>query len=470
MDTRSLICLIIGALLLSLVCAQEEDAHAQKYKQKVTDFEKWYKDRNPTVEKIGLGSRVGGTNVLGNTSVYLLIESVQEGDPIFEAPEELTITLKTVEDSPIGHLLKTNEKLQSALSTLEKMSLWFMYGKYCVPSSKPIFWTPYLEALPEPEDLNHVLLMTDEEVDLLKGSFAYSTALELRQRSQRIFDLLHTELFQDEDAEALTDCQSLSKTAWNWAMSTVLARSQRFVDLSLPEDQREGFPVVIPYFDFIGHFPTASGLYGRTADGVYHAELEYYENNEVLRGISADCSAMFFVRFGLYLANSPYPCSTLPSSFMDYAPKAGSSELELKRQEGFAKLEEAGMNQHIYHVFETTITEELLLRAEMVTMRLQDYEAIDNADEETFQELASMTRNRALRWLSSAVQQYLLTFPTKAEEDAELLYNPEWIQLHSRRAHLALTVAHEEKATLQKFIDELESHISASGAHDHDEL
>ena len=49
------------------------------------------------MEKIGLGSRVGGTNVLGNTSVYLLIESVQEGDPIFEAPEELTITLKVGE-------------------------------------------------------------------------------------------------------------------------------------------------------------------------------------------------------------------------------------------------------------------------------------------------------------------------------------------------------------------------------------
>lgn len=53
-----------------------------------------HKERNPTIDKLALGSRVGGTNVLGNSSVYLLIESAQEGDPVFEAPEELTISMK----------------------------------------------------------------------------------------------------------------------------------------------------------------------------------------------------------------------------------------------------------------------------------------------------------------------------------------------------------------------------------------
>lgn len=345
-----------------------------------------------------------------------------------------------------------------------------MYARYCIRPGDAIFWSPYIQALPDAEDLNHILLMTDAEVEILKGSFAYGTAVELRERSSRIYSLLRAEVLGDEDIDALSECRSLSAGAWNWAMSTVLARMQRFVDLSLPEEKRVGFPVIVPYLDFIGQFPTASSLTGRTKEGVYHHELEYYENNEVFRGISADCSAMLFVRFGLYLANSPYPCATLPATFMNYAPKADSPELEEKRQAGFAKLDEEGMNEHIYHIFETTITEELLLRSEMVTMTLDDYQAIDQADEQTIELLSQVTRARALRWLATAIQQHLTTFPTTAADDAKKLFDPTWINDHSRRAHLALTVIHEEKATLQKFVDQLETQIAASGAHEHDEL
>jgi hypothetical protein len=399
-------------------------------------------------------------------SIFFVFNPSTATDPLTSSSEYI----QTVEDSPIGHILKTNDKLRTQLSNLEKLALWFVYSKYCVPSSDSFFWSTYIAALPEAEDLNHVLFMSSSEVEILKGSFAYSTALELKERAHRTFNLLHSELFQDEDVEALTECTSLSETSWNWAMSTVLARNQRFVDLALPEAEREPFPVVVPYFDFIGYFPSASGLYGRTSEGIYHAELEYFENQEVLRGISADCAAMLFVRFGLYLPNSPYPCSSLPFTFMDYAPKASSPELEQKRQEAFARLSEAGMNQHIYHVFESTISEELILRAEMVNMEVADYEAIDTADEVLREELSMKTRVKALRWLSTAVQQYLSTFPTTIGQDEKLLFQPEWIKTHSRRAHLALQVVHEEKATLQKFIDELETHIAANGADEHDEL
>jgi hypothetical protein len=51
-------------------------------------------ERNPTVEKITLGVRPSAPNILGNASVFLTIESIGEGDAIFEAPEELVITLQ----------------------------------------------------------------------------------------------------------------------------------------------------------------------------------------------------------------------------------------------------------------------------------------------------------------------------------------------------------------------------------------
>jgi len=388
-----------------------------------------------------------------------------------------------------------NENLQKSLDSLEKLGLWFLYAKYCVPSKDVFFWSPYIQALPDAEDLNHVLFMTDEEVDILKGSFAHSTAVELRARAKRTFNLLRTELFQDEDVDALAECTTLSENAWNWAMATVLARHQRYIDLKLVESNSkankqqedggekkqdgateqtakpESFPAIVPYFDFIGYYPTASGLYGRTADGLYHAELEHFDEGEVLRGISADCGAMLFVRFGLHLRNSPFPCASLPSSFIStYAPKA-SRELEARRKDGFNHLEQAGLNNHIFHIFESTITEELLLRSEMVNMALEDYEAINTADDELREELSMKTRLKALRWLGKSVEAYLETnFPTTIEQDEKKLHNPEYLSTLSRRSQIALTVIHEEKNTLQSFINAVESHISASGADEHDEL
>lgn len=354
--------------------------------------------------------------------------------------------------------------------------MWFLYAKNCVPSGTPFFWSHYIDVLPEVEDLHHVLLMTDEEVAHLKGSFAYETALELKERSAIAYQLLSKELFSEDEVEALTECKSLSETSWNWAMATVLGRSDRFVDLAIKEEKdRVGFPVVVPYLDFIGYYPTAGALLGRTKDGVYHAELEYYENMEVFRGHSADCGAMLFVRFGLYLQDSPYACSSLPVSFMNYAPSANSEELNAQRERAFARLEEAGLNKQVFHVFESTITEELLLRSEMVNMNLDDYKAIDTATDEEREAYSVRTRIRAFRWLSASVRSYIQdAFPTTIEQDAKLLDAEPSTSSLTPHARLALQIVHDEKETLLAFVEEIDQYLLGSKAeaqdNTHDEL
>lgn len=367
--------------------------------------------------------------------------------------------MKTADDSAIGVLIKKNEKLVKELTALEKMALWFMYAKYCVPSESVFFWAPYIAALPEIEDLNHVLLMTEEEVSILKGSFAYETMTEIRERSSHVYALLKKEIFSDEGIEELTECKSLSENAWNWAMATVLGRSERFVDLAIKnEEDRVAFPVVIPYFDFIGYYPTAGGLFGRTKEGVYHAELEYKENREVFRAASSDCGAMVFVRYGLYLQDSPYACSTLPTTFMNFAPPASSPELKAKREAAFKRLDEAGMNKNTFHIFESTITEELLLRSEMVNMNMEEYNAIDSDDEEEREKHTFETRMKAFRWLAESIRSYVAeAFPTTVEQDDKRLDSDRSL---SKRARLALQVIHDEKETLLSFVDEIESHMN----------
>lgn len=306
--------------------------------------------------------------------------------------------------------------------------------------------------------------MTSDEVELLKGSFAYSTAVELRSRSLRTYKLIFDELFKNEDVEALATCTMPTEADWHWAMATVLGRSQNYIDL---KENGEPFPVVVPYFDFIGHYPTASPLYGRTKEGVYHAELEIHFNREVFRGFSNDCPAMLFVRFGLYVEDNEWPCTSLPPQFMNYAPRPTSPELAEKREQGFAKLKEAGMTG-IYQVFESTISEELLLRSEMVTMELADYEAIDNADNEMIEHLAAHTRARGLRWLADSAKHFLAhQFPTTIEQDEAKLLKTDDL---SHRAKIALSVIHQEKLVLKKFITIVDAMLSEEGTPAREEL
>lgn len=345
---------------------------------------------------------------------------------------------------------------------MEKLGLFFLYGRNCAAAKKSFFWAPYFNILPDAEDLNHVLLMTGDEVALLKGSYAFSTANELRSRALRTYKLIFDELFKNEDIEALTECHMPTEKDWNWALATVLGRSQNYVEL---DKEGEPFPAIVPYFDFIGHYPTPSPLFGRTKEGVYHAELEVQFDKEVFRGFSNDCPAMLFVRFGLFLEDNEWPCSALPPQFMDYAPAASSEALAEKREEGFAKMRQAGMNG-IWHIFETTISEELLLRSEMVTMELSDYEAIDTVDPETIEMLAAHTRANGLKWLADSAQHYLdHQFPTTIEQDEAKLANPKGL---SRRGKLALTVIHQEKLVLQKFITTVAKLLEPH--EDHEEL
>ena len=353
---------------------------------------------------------------------------------------------------------------------MEELALYFLYSRNCVPSKEKYFWSTYMAALPDAEDLNHVLLMSEEEFSLLKGSIAFGVGQEIRERAHQTFALLHAELFQDEDIDALMECTSLSEDSWNWAMATVLARHMRFVDLSQTSSDGGSFPAIVPYYDFVGHYPTVSAMNGRTAEGIYHAELEHKEETEVFRGVANWCNALLLVRTGLFLATSPFPCATLPTNFFEqYAPKAGSAELEERRQEGFEKLREAGMN-FVFHVFESTLTEELLLRAEMVTMSINDYNSIDSDDEDLRDLLSAKVRSRALRWIREAILKHLKTYPSSLEEDTDKLSDVAWTSTHSRRAQLALAAVHQEKHVLQTFCDMLETHIAADGATQHDEL
>lgn len=134
MSSRLWASLLIFFFLLALAVAEDSNPTQSAYIKRVAAFEKWYKgsslhllprsfsvipsklfanhsllfldrnsfagkDRNPTVEKIALGHREGSSNVLGNTTMFLTIENIGEGDSIFEAPEDLAITQKVRDEA-----------------------------------------------------------------------------------------------------------------------------------------------------------------------------------------------------------------------------------------------------------------------------------------------------------------------------------------------------------------------------------
>ena len=107
-------------------------------------------------------------------------KDMEPGEPIFDVPRSCTIYPELVfADRGLGGSM---QKLASASGTgVEVVALATFLAKEKLKGSESTF-RPYIECLPW--DATHPLMWTDDEVDLLKGTYAYDEILGFRDQVQ----------------------------------------------------------------------------------------------------------------------------------------------------------------------------------------------------------------------------------------------------------------------------------------------
>jgi hypothetical protein len=113
---------------------------------------------------------------------------MEPGEPIFDVPRSCTIYPELVfADRGLGGSM---QKLASASGTgVEVVALATFLAKEKLKGSESTF-RPYIECLPW--DATHPLMWTDDEVELLKGTYAYDEILGFRDQVQTPRPRLHT--------------------------------------------------------------------------------------------------------------------------------------------------------------------------------------------------------------------------------------------------------------------------------------
>ncbi|XP_014287152.1 actin-histidine N-methyltransferase isoform X1 [Halyomorpha halys] len=170
------------------------------------------------------------------------INEVKEGDFMISVPRKLMMTTDLARKSELEYLVKNDTLLKHMPNII--LALFLLLEK----NKSTSFWESYIKALPS--SYPTVMYFTPQQLEALKGSPVYESALKQCRSIARQYGYLH-DLFQkstDPASDILRDVFTYKQ--YRWAVSTVMTR-QNLIPTTQPENPM--ILALIPYWDMGNH-------------------------------------------------------------------------------------------------------------------------------------------------------------------------------------------------------------------------
>lgn len=249
----------------------------------VSELSTWGKAPHP----LGLSSETYDENNDNEKSGRGLIarKSINAGDQLFSIPLSLCLT-KAAARRELG---KTH--IPAGTSEYIAIALLLIHERYIKKEAS--FWFPYINILPDTEEVNPSYCWSDDEIMQLEGSPAVLSTRSLQAKlkaeyaelfaPEGIFSL-NPESFPGADA-SMKGSGPYSFSNFEWAFTMLFSRAIRLEKLS----EGAGAVALVPYADLINHSPFStayisakaakSNFFGRQDEG----ELFYFSRIKTKR-------------------------------------------------------------------------------------------------------------------------------------------------------------------------------------------
>jgi histone-lysine N-methyltransferase SETD3 len=308
----------------------------------------------------------------------------------------------------------------------EVIALYYLYYKFCYEKDD-FFWEPYFRVLPE--EYNTILYFTDQEMESLKGSALYEIGKGLRAQVQDQYTFFNENVFQ-KYPKLFGKCRPTYEQ-WRWAYSILLARKVELVHTS-PQGKKRFFTAIIPYFDFMNHYPFSKCEWGYNADTyTFHAEAheDVAQGEEVYRSFGEKCNGDLLLELGYILENNPENCVRIEESLITVDE---NDPLFQEKKERLQKIDKRNLK-----LFDGAVTQELIEIAQILSATNLQKQANQSSENQA----------KTYEWLAHLCEKKLQLYPTTLAEDQRFANSTVFQEL-SEHEKMARTVVLEEKQIL----------------------
>lgn len=301
------------------------------------------------------------------------------------------------------------------------------------------FWAPYIDILPNDDELRPLFRWPAEDLELLRGSPALSAASSLSAKLRAEFASAEESIFQADRKTFPEDVFNFN--AWEWAFAVLFSRA-----ISLTADR---IIALVPYADLINHNPFCSNYIDTHSEFLtgdryvrLYSDRPYALSDQVFVTYGPKPNGDLLLLYGFVSDRNPFD-----SVDLNVALDEGDDPVLYERKKKY--LQESGVGEvAAFPLYRDRYPMEMV---EFLRFCFADASEFDTADFGDF--VTEKNETRVANAIIDACEQAIEAYPQTREQDDKIMADTRMFQTLSQAQRWAVRQRRAEKRILQRTIN-----------------
>jgi len=394
---------------------------------------------------------------------------VSDGDNLLKVPMNLCLTKESARKA-LG-----KDVLPREINEYLAVACQLIHERYVMGEKS--FWKPYIDVLPETEDVNPTFTWSDEDLSFLSGSPVIAASKSLQMKLEREYlALLGGEDGLCNKYPDRFPKEHFTPENWTWAFTMLFSRAIRLRSL------KEGETLaMVPYADLINHSPFSQAYIDAREGGdwlfkngeeeiILFADRGYRRMEQIYISYGQKSNAELLLLYGFAVERNPYNSVDVTVAI---APLTESFVKELNddtipvdplAEEKAAFLESVGRESLVdFPCYADRYPVELLEFLRLMQMTPDDTRGRPLSEFDYARTISMANEAAVLTSVIEAVSRQLEKYVNTEEDDAALIKDKGLFRTLSYNQRMAIRHRRNEKRLLKRTIAALENQIRKSG-------
>lgn len=394
---------------------------------------------------------------------------INDGDNLLKIPIKLCMTKDSAREA-LG-----KDVLPREINEYLAVACQLIHERYVVGEKS--FWKPYIDVLPETEEVNPTFTWSDEDLSFLNGSPVIAATKSLQMKLQREYDALLGG--EDGLCNKYPDRfpkEHFTEENWIWAFTMLFSRAIRLRSLQQGETLS-----MVPYADLINHSPFSQAYIDAREGGdwlfssgeeevILYADRGYRRMEQIYISYGQKSNAELLLLYGFAVERNPYNSVDVTVAI---APLTESFVKELNdesipvdplAEEKAEFLESVGRESLVdFPCYADRYPVELLEFLRLMQMTPEDTRGRPLKEFDYARTISMANEAAVLNSVIEAVSRQLEKYPNSEEDDAALIKDKGLFRTLSYNQRMAIRHRRNEKRLLKRTIAALENQIRKAG-------
>lgn len=396
---------------------------------------------------------------------------INEGDELLKIPLTLCLTKKSARKA-LG-----KDALPSEINEYLAIACQLIHERFVMGDKS--FYKPYIDILPEVDEVNPTFTWNDEDLSFLEGSPVVAATRSLQIKLRKEYDALLggegglCERFPDRFPREHFTCEN-----WIWAFTMLFSRAIRLRNL------RQGETLaLVPYADLINHSPFSKAYIDAQESGdwlfksgeeevILYADRGYRRMEQVFISYGQKSNADLLLLYGFAVERNPFNSVDVTVSIAPRTAKVVESlteqdinvDVDPLADEKIAFLEKVGRESTVdFPCYADRYPTEMLEYLRLMQMTPEDTRGRPLSDFDYSRTISAANEAAVLTSVIEAVKRQLSRYPNTEEEDAAAIKDKALFRLLNYKQRMSVRHRRTEKRLLKRTIAALEKQIRTKG-------